>query len=159
MINTDLKKARTKLFSGCTLNVWVKLDTIWPQRKENHSWIMALVVEKTFLPFFQTFFFLGLENCWEISRLFQEFKTLYKSCHLYYTKSRAQGVVQYWPCPWSWSWTFIPSPVKIIRSVLNETAHILLKIANYQEDILIVKINRSNQSICWLSYFNCLYQD
>ena len=147
MINTDLNKAETKLFSGCTLNVWVKLDKIWPQRKENHSWIMALVVEKNFLPFFQTFFFPGLENCWEIK--FQDF---FKNsrlctnppCHLYYTKLRAQGVVQYRPCPWSWSWTFIPSPVKIIRSVLNETAHILLKIANYQEDIL-VKINRSKQ--------------
>ena len=96
MINTDLNKAGTKLFSGCTLNVWVKLDTIWPQWKENHSWIMALVVEKTFLPFFQTFFFLGLENCWEISRLFQEFKTLYKptlSLILYQVESPMCGPV------------------------------------------------------------------
>ena len=56
---------------------------------------MALVVEKTFLPFFQTFFFLGLENCWEISRLFQEFKTLYKilSLILYQVESPRCGPV------------------------------------------------------------------
>lgn len=144
MINTDLNKAGTKLFSGCTLNLWVKLDKIWPPRKENHSWIMALVValKKTFLTFFQLHF-LSIFQTFPRSRKLLgnfktfSFKTVYKPCHLYYTKSRAQGVVQYWPCPWSWSWTFIPSPVKIIRSVLNETAHILLKIANYQEDIFV----------------------
>ena len=53
--------------------------------KKNFTLVVALKKNQGFLPFFQTLspfsrLFPGLENCWQISRLFQEFQTLYEPC-------------------------------------------------------------------------------
>ena len=100
MINRDLTKAGTKLFSSCAANIRARLNKIWQKREKLH-WLSTCCSfeekKSTFYRFFQASslfsrLFQGLENSWTNFKTFSSIQDSVRTlCDHGYKKRQGLG--------------------------------------------------------------------
>ena len=139
-LTETLKKVGTKLYKWCTANIQVRLNTIWPRQQEKNFIGEALVAFKKLFTIFSRLYlyFRDFFQVWriagQISRLFQEFKSLYEPCLSSFKISLKKYIIKNYKSSFIIkSWKFTCPSIKLFV-ICNNTFAVILVFINLHTD-------------------------